>query len=114
MTKVDALDSLFAARDQVTRLIIHTVPPAGGTDAELLALVQKREQLSVAIARLIQADIQETSAQLDDAARQIDACTAKLQDLAAKVESVTTAINVVSQVLGVVATVVSLAASAAA
>jgi hypothetical protein len=112
MSKVELLDSLFAARDALTQKIIYTPPPPPGSDGGLTQLVQKREQLSITIQKVIQANLTASMQQVDDAIAQINDYTTKLTDLANELQNVGTAITVAAQIINVVMTILAVVAAA--
>jgi len=100
------LDSLYAARKQLNRLIIATAPEPDEVD-ELEVLLEKQNKLVWEINRLVQSELVASAAGLAKASAAIDQSTKKLRALTAKVHNIAKAIATADKVIAIVAAVVT-------
>jgi hypothetical protein len=107
MNKVDILQAMFKTRDALTLLIIHTSPAPGDADgaATLTQLIQKRDQVTHAIAQVIAAEIKASGDQVQAAVTQLGVLNQQLQSLASSIQNAKTGIAITGQVLNVLAQV---------
>jgi len=98
----DLLDGLYAARRELTRIIVatasQTVPPES-----LQQLLQQRDHIVWTINRILVADLTSSLADLDKAISGVEDGTKQLKDLTSTAADVTKAINIVSQIVGAAA-----------
>src|SRR5690348_1830628 len=111
MNKVELLDSLYDVRDVLSHLVIYTTPGSAGPHV-LEELLQRREQISLEIGRVIQADLKASADQLTQACKDLDAETAQLKKLEATVEDAEKAIGIVAQIVSVIEKVIAAVAAA--
>jgi hypothetical protein len=111
---VELLDSLYGARDEVTRLIASSSPgqPNAPDLATVQALIQKRDQITWTIETLIAADLDAPMADYEKACQQIDDATSKLKALQSAANDVKTAIGIISQVVSTASSIVATATGA--
>ena len=95
----DLLDSLYASRRELTRLIIATGSQNISPDL-MQGLVQQRDLITWTINRVLAADLAASVADVAQVAAAIDASTDKLKSLSAIAADIETAIGVVNDVLG--------------
>ena len=95
----DVLDSLYAAKRELTRVIVATASQTLPPDA-LQQLLQQRDQVVWTINRFLVANLTSSLAQINQACASIDDSTKRLKDLASTADDVAKAINIASQVIG--------------
>jgi hypothetical protein len=108
MNKVDLLQQLFKTRDALTTLIIHTSPAPGDADgtATLEQLIQKRDQVTHAIAQVITSEVKASGDQLQKSIDQLTDFNKQLVGLANTIQSAKTGLAITAQVINVIAQVV--------
>ena len=110
--KSDVLDSLFAARRKVSRLIIALSPKDDRERASLDDLLRDRDRLTAAINQVIDQQFTASWSKLDGAASELSIATLKLEAVEAKVDRLESALKIVDEVLAAAAKVVGLIAGA--
>jgi tRNA A22 N-methylase len=108
--QTEVLDTLFAARDVVSDIIIAQTP----ADAEHKKLLEKlmlcRDQLTAEIQEVINAKFNKNNAELMQAFTDLENRTAQLKDLKNTIDNIASVISFVDQVIQTAGQIVALAA----
>ena len=98
MTKDSLLETLYAARRQLTLLIVRTAP-LPNEEASLEDLLEARDRLVWTINRINLSELTASLAQSTDACDEIEAAVEKLKALTATVSNIDKALGITATVL---------------
>jgi hypothetical protein len=98
----EVLDGLYAARRELTRIIVATATQTVPGDA-LQQLLQQRDHIVWTINRILVSDLTSSLADIVKLSEAIEDSTKQLKALTSTAEDVAKAINIASQVLGAAA-----------
>ena len=113
MVQDEVLDHMYAARRDLTRLIVDLAPEGDEQREQLEALVARRDQLSAAIRAVIDAEFRAAQRpEMLDAVNLLKAETKSLNGLAKTLENVTKAVDITGKVIDLAVKVIAFAAGA--
>ena len=98
----DLLDALYAARRELTRIIVATAVENVSTDS-LQELLQQRDHIIWVINRILVSDLTSSLADVTKACGAIEDSTTQLKTLTSTAADVAKAISIANQVLGAAA-----------
>jgi hypothetical protein len=105
----DLLESLYAARRELTRIIVATGAQNVTADA-LQQLLQRRDRITWTINRILVSDLTSSLAEIDEACTAIDAVTTQLQKVTTTASDLADALVLSANVLDVATRLVGIAA----